>query len=354
MSTVSRSRAPEPRPDESDPFRYGWRYVRVRGPDGTESFDQIPLTLEDVLFPETGDFIVQTDPHDNDVNYLKDVFKSRLADNPRTAVVSDCRVDWNLTDVRPLGPDIAAFSNLRRHRPWRTLDVAAEGVRPLLVVEVTSPETRVNDVDTKVDYYHRARVPLYVIVDAIVDDGQERRLRLIGYRYTRAGYRLIEPDARGWLWLGPVRVWLGITQERRLGYDRVACYDPETDEELGDYTAVVQALALEKAARTAAETRAVEEAKAREQAEQQAAAEVARAAADAARAATATKARKQAERRAAAETKARKQAERRAAAETKARTRAEARARAEAVARAQAEARIRELEARVRRLKPGP
>src|SRR5205814_816059 len=135
--------------------------------------------------PEIGDFLVQTDAHDNDLNYLKDVFKSRLADNPRAAVVSDCRVDWNLPDVRPLGPDIAVFSNVRQHRPWRTLDVAVEGVRPALVVEVTSPETRKNDVEEKLDYYFRARVPLYVIVDAIVDDGQDRRLRLIGYQYRR-------------------------------------------------------------------------------------------------------------------------------------------------------------------------
>src|SRR5262249_35101461 len=50
-------------PVPSDPYRYGWRYVRVKHPDGTETFDQVPLTLEDVLFPEEGDFTVQTDWH---------------------------------------------------------------------------------------------------------------------------------------------------------------------------------------------------------------------------------------------------------------------------------------------------
>ena len=67
MSTVSKSRPP--RPPEPDPYRYGWRYVRVTRPDGTEEFDQVPLTLEDVLHPEVGDFIVQTDGHDSDLNY---------------------------------------------------------------------------------------------------------------------------------------------------------------------------------------------------------------------------------------------------------------------------------------------
>ena len=71
MSTVSRSRRPEPPSGEPDSFRYGWRYVRVERPDGRVDFDQVPLTLEDVLFPEVGDFIVQSTPHNRDVVYLK-------------------------------------------------------------------------------------------------------------------------------------------------------------------------------------------------------------------------------------------------------------------------------------------
>jgi colicin import membrane protein len=65
VSTAGLRVPPSPDP-EPDPYRYGWRYVTVAGPDGTETIDQIPLTLEDVLFPEVGDFIVQTDAHDWD------------------------------------------------------------------------------------------------------------------------------------------------------------------------------------------------------------------------------------------------------------------------------------------------
>ena len=32
-----------------DPFRYGWRFVKRTMPDGTQTLDQIALTLEDVL-----------------------------------------------------------------------------------------------------------------------------------------------------------------------------------------------------------------------------------------------------------------------------------------------------------------
>ena len=196
MSTVSRPKPPKSPAPEPDPFRYGWRYVRVEHPDGTVSFDQIPLTLEDVLHPEVGDFIVQTDGHDSDLNYLKDVFKAQLADDPMKAVISDCRVDWNLPGVKPLGPDVAVFRGIKRHRDWSTFDVQAEGAEPILVVEVTSPDTRQNDVVTKVDYYHRAKVPLYVIAD-VREQGEDRVIELIGYRYQRTGYQRIPLDERG-------------------------------------------------------------------------------------------------------------------------------------------------------------
>jgi len=256
MSTVSTSGVQVPSGPEPDPFRYGWRYVKRVGPDGEETLDQVPLSLEDVLFPETGDFIVQTDAHSSDLTYLRDVFKARLAGQATMVVVSDCRVDWNLPGVRPLGPDVAVFAGIERHCDWATLDVAAEGARPLLVVEVTSRDTRQNDVTKKVDFYHRAGVPLYVIADVLEEDDFERRLELIVYRHTPEANERIRPDERGWIWLEPIGVWLGVAPEARLGYDRLACFDPATGVEIGDYTAISQALEAEARARTDAETRA--------------------------------------------------------------------------------------------------
>ena len=58
-----------------------------------------------------------------------------------------------------------------------------------------------------------------------------------------------------------------MTKERRLGYDRLACYDPESGEEAGNYTAVSEALALERQLRSQAEDRALVEAEALRQAE---------------------------------------------------------------------------------------
>jgi colicin import membrane protein len=236
LSTVSKSpasKSPHAR-REQDPYRYGWRYVPITRPDGTEDFDQVPLTEEDVLHPEVGDFIVQTKAHDEDRIYLKQVFETQLEDEPAAAVISDHLVDWNIPGVRPLAPDIAVFWSVKRHDDWETFDVKAEGARPALVVEVTSRSTRKNDLGVKVDYYHRAKVPLYLIADA-VGRGARRRVKLIGRRYTRSEYKLITPGEHGRIYLEPVRLWVGITRDPGKGYEWLACYDPDTGEELGDY-----------------------------------------------------------------------------------------------------------------------
>jgi Uma2 family endonuclease len=289
MSTVSTAQTRPAGAPEPDPYRYGWRYVPVEEADGRVSYDQVPLTLEDVLFPETGDFIVQSDLHDSDVSYLKYVLKSRLADDPHAVVVYDCRVDWNLPGVRPLGPDIAVFFGVKQYRDWATLEVTAEGAQPALVVEVTSPQSRKNYVETKVEFYHAAKVPLYVIADARKESDEARRLELIAYRYQPDQYERIAPDERGWIWLEPVRLWVGVTTDPRLGYDRLACYDGETGEEIGDYRAMklgregaeVRAATAEAQTRLEAKARAEAEAHARLEAKARADAEARAAAADA-------------------------------------------------------------------------
>src|SRR5262249_52850207 len=144
MSTVSDRPAP-PSPPGPDPFRLGWRYVRVRRPDGTEELDQAPLTLEDVLHPEVGDVIVESDPHDSDRSCLKSVSKVRLKDDATAVVLSDCQVDFNIPGVKPLCPDLAVFLGVRRRTTWSSFNVAREGARPAMVIEVTSPDTRSND-----------------------------------------------------------------------------------------------------------------------------------------------------------------------------------------------------------------
>ena len=59
------------------------------------------------------------------------------------------------------------------------------------MVEVTSPQSRGNDLETKVDLYHAAKVPLYVIADTMTRPDETRRLELIAYRYQPDRYERI-------------------------------------------------------------------------------------------------------------------------------------------------------------------
>jgi hypothetical protein len=262
MSTRTEPLVKTDEPPQDDPFYYGWRYRRRVLPDGREELVQVPLTLEDVIHPQEEDFRMQTPAHWDDCAYLYYVFKLRLAGNPRARVTADCRVAWaEAAGVEPHGPDVGVFLDVERDIPKTkgTFPVEEAGARAALIVEVASnnPDTRKGDLVVKVEEYHKAGVVLYVIVNAN-DKADPRTLELIGYRWQPDGYERLEPDAQGRLWLEPVRVWLGVKGSQ------VVCYDGDTGEEIGDYTAMAQAREVEAQARQAAEARAVAEAQARE------------------------------------------------------------------------------------------
>ena len=307
---------------DADPFRYGWRLVPRPTPDNPHHFEQVPLTLDDVLHPEVGDFIVHSDLHETDRMYLTAVLRARLEESGAAIVLSDVRIAWDVPDLRPHGPDVMVIPGIVERQDWSTFDVAVEGARPALIIEITSPETRENDLEIKVDHYARAGVPQYVIVDNQSRRGA-RRLRLLDYRLVDGVYRLHPPDAAERVYLVIADLWLGIEG------DHVVCYD-EHGAAFGDYATVVRrAKEAERRARREAAAREAE-ARLRAAAEEQARREAERAQREAA----------------AREAEARL----RAAAEEQARQEAAARE-AEARLRHAAEARLRALEEELRRLR---
>ena len=48
---------------DDDPFFYGSRWISVRLPDGRIVDEQIPLTPDDLLDPQPGDQVTQSDKH---------------------------------------------------------------------------------------------------------------------------------------------------------------------------------------------------------------------------------------------------------------------------------------------------
>jgi len=276
MSTIvdpkTRARRESP---ETDPYFYGWRYVSSVLPDGTEKLQSIPLTEEDVLHPQEGDHIVQGDAHGDDCDYLKNVFQWRLGHKGDAHVSSDLGVYWDDPELDHHSPDISVFFGV--HDPERRRDsfiVAKEGVLPRMLMEITSRSTRKVDLVDKVDEYHRAGVPLYVIVDAEKRE-EDGTLRLIGYQHAADRWENLPLDEQGRLWLEPVQLWLGAED------GRVVCYDPQGIR-IPDFTEVSNTRVAEAQARIAAEAQAKAEAQARAAAEAQVKVEAeARAAAEA-------------------------------------------------------------------------
>jgi colicin import membrane protein len=215
--------------------------VRIIGRNGKETFDQVPLTLDDVLFPQEGDFIADSNGHNDDLDYLYALFRHRLRDDRTALVLRKHRVDWGLLGVRPICADIPVFLGLKRYHDRATFDVANTEARPALVIEVTNPLTRQNDRGPKFNYYYRAGVPIYLIAD-VPEQDDDRRIVLVGYRHTPAGYEPIVADSQGRIFLEPVRCSLGVTLNSWGTYHCLACFDPATGEKIPDYVEMATAL----------------------------------------------------------------------------------------------------------------
>ncbi len=193
---VSETRPARNRRQGKASFAYGYREVCKKLPDGRSRWVRLPLTLDDVLHPRQGDVHLLSDPHTDDCTYLRTVLKAQNADDLSVVVLSDCGIYWDIPGLRHHSPDLAVIFGVKRRKDWKTFRVKTEKVRPSLIVEVTSDDTRVVDVKTKVNQYAMAKVPHYVIVDAH-EEGEKRRITLIAYRLKGKAYQSVPADKLG-------------------------------------------------------------------------------------------------------------------------------------------------------------
>ena len=221
MKPVMKATARVTRPEADDPWQLGYRYCPVVGPDGQQRFEEVPLTPEDFLYPHEDDRFMYTRGHALDCTYLEVVLDDWCKTRPGRLTLREHRVDFGVAGIKPMGPDLIVLGRVREWDNRKgTLRVATAHARPLLVIEVTSPNagTRDTDLVVKRDLYHRCKVPFYAIVDR--QAGEERNeVRILGYRRTAAQYVPVPADARGRVWLTPVRLWLGVENDRAVCYD---------------------------------------------------------------------------------------------------------------------------------------
>jgi len=233
-----------------DPFRYGWRFAPRPGPNGHMKYERVPLTPEDVLHPQENDQISQNTVQARDTRYLASVLEYQLSERPDALVLNDCLINWGIEGLGNHSPDLSVFTGVRNPKRLRKrFSVVKEGARLLLVIEIVSPddpELRNNDVVIKVQEYHRAGVPLYVLIDQEKSEGPRR---VIGYRRTARRYVPLPLDDQGRLLIEPVQVLLGLRDNEAV------CWDAATGEELQDYAATNRARQAAEAALAAAQAR---------------------------------------------------------------------------------------------------
>ena len=224
---------PETAPESADPFRYGWRPRFVRLPGGKLTEEQIPLTLEDLLDPQPGDVVVQSDPHFDLLFAVADILRRRYASREDVHVGSDLKMMWGIPKLPRPCPDVVVIPGVhRKHDSKRNVfDVQKEGARPCLVIEVvsaTDAKIRKVDYEDKVAIYERAGVPEYLIMDPATPVTQERLL-LTGYRLgTERRYVPIEPDAQGRILSETTGLLFGVAEDGRT----IQIFDAATEERL--------------------------------------------------------------------------------------------------------------------------
>ncbi len=255
------------RQPDDDLFRYGYRYVARSDERGRQTFVMVPLTEEDVLHPQLEDHVTQNEPHDEDCGYIKVACQIRLAGNPNALVLHDCKIIWDIAGMGDHGPDIAVIFGARRGER-ASFDVAKEGVRPAIIIEVTSRSTRDIDLKTKPRHYWRCRVPCYVIVDEL-PRRRPRQLRILGYQRGPRGYRRLALNDQGRLWLQALQMWLGQENGRVVCYDQNGQPIPNPVQAALERELAEQARQQAEEERDQAEQRAAQAEQERDQAEQE-------------------------------------------------------------------------------------
>lgn len=238
-----------PADEEPDPFRYGSRRRRIRLPNGDVFDQEIPLTPEDLLDPQPGDEVTQSDPHAQVVTTLHELLKRRFERVQDVVVLFDMKIIWGIPDLPNPSPDITVVRGAAKRAGRSIYKVPEEGVLPCLIIEVVSysdAEMYQNDHKVKVDLYQRVGIPEYLIVDPPFPP--EDPLTLTGYRMgADRRYRRIEPDSQGRIHSETTNLFFAASEDQRT----IRVGDAKTGEWLLSGSE-------EQAARRAAEERARE------------------------------------------------------------------------------------------------
>jgi len=196
--------------------------------------------------------MAETDAHRDEMVYLLEALKEHFRDDPQVYVTGDIFLYYLDEDnVRQsVSPDVFVVRGVEK-KTRRIYKLEAEGKAPDVVIELTSPSTKIEDLSTKRLIYRALGVKEYFLFDPF---GEAIRPALRGYRLKSGDYSpMVGPRLRSEV-LG-----LDLTVER----GRLRLYDRKTGERLRTHREsearlriVEEKAARELAARQAAEAKA--------------------------------------------------------------------------------------------------
>ena len=198
---------------------YGRRYIRRVTDDGDVVYDEVPLTLEDLLHPEEEDELVAVLGHSKDCGRLSTGLDRLTPQNKTFVVLEDVNVDLGLPGVKPIRPDVSVFevAAIPDGLPdMGTFDMKQHAAVPVLFIEVTSGSTRPNDLGPKFRMYQQAKVQQFILVDRVHPSGTAR---LVGFEYRGRGFVELQPDPQGRFRLPAFDLWIGLEDGVAVLYD---------------------------------------------------------------------------------------------------------------------------------------
>jgi len=200
-------------PPETQDWSLGWRYETTRMANGRETQVRLPLTADEARHPQEGYVMPERTEHDRISDDLCDMLRAYYESTPDVAVFRNLVFIWDHPTVKPFAPDVSVVAQVRNRDADRTQFVVAdEGVRPLLVIEIVSRSSRVDDRVEKVRDYALVGVQEYVYIDHAVRRGQHI-WEIAGFRLQGNQYLPILPDEDGALYLEAVNLRIGLDGE---------------------------------------------------------------------------------------------------------------------------------------------
>jgi hypothetical protein len=192
--------------------------------------------------------MAETEAHAQVMIDLWNVLRRRYASVPDVYLWGNMFLYYQQGNPRAcVAPDLFLVKGVGKH-VRRTYKLWEEGRAPSLVVEVTSKDTRNEDLEKKV-LYERLGVEEYILFDPL---GEYLRPRLQGYRLVEGRYEAMALEADGALLSGTTNLRLEPEGQRLRLRDAVTGEPLLWDEELAE-------------AQRAAEERATQEARRAEQ-----------------------------------------------------------------------------------------